>query len=177
MIIRRYNMFKKFNFLDATSFITFIDDNKDKIIGQKICKYYSDGFFGSFACGPVVFELENFSVIIRYSFYSDITIYVANKEMVINDNSLNFLYKDIPESRNLKTWVGEDEKFPYIGRKIADIAIRRFSSKFEINPSTGETRPEGGDYFSTITVYLDNNEEFYICAASPMCDGGIEVWA
>ena len=171
------NMLKKFNFLDATSFITFINNNKDKIVGQKICRYYSDGFFGSFACGPVVFEFENFSVIIDYCFYSDIDIYVANKEMVINDNSLNFLYKDIPESRNLETWVHEDEEFPYIERTIVDIDISRFSSEFETNPSTGETRPEGGDYFSTITVYLDNNEEFYICAASPICDGGIDVWA
>ncbi len=170
-------MFKKFEFVDAKSFLAFLDENMDKIIGQKICRYYSDGFFGSFACGPVVFELENISIIIRYSFYSDITLYIVDKEMVINDRSLNFLYRDIPESRKLETWVWEDEKFPFIGNTIEDIDVMRFLSEFEINPSTGETRPAGGDYFSKITVYLEGDKKFYICAASPMCDGGIEVWA
>ena len=170
-------MLKKFEFTDATSFLAFLDEKIDKVIGQKICRYYSDGFFNSFACGPVVFELENFSVIIRYSFYSDITIYVVDKEMVINDKSLNFLYKDTPESSKLETWVHEDEEFPYVGNTIEDIHVKCFSQEFEINPSTGETRPEGGDYFSTITIYLENDKEFYICAASPMCDGGIDVWS
>lgn len=169
-------MCKKFEFMDATSFLGFLDKNKDKIIGQKICRYYSDGAFGGFACGPVVFELENFSIIVRYSFYSDITIYIVDKEMVRMDRSLNFLYRDIPETCKLETWVWEEE-FPYIGSAIEDIDVMRFSQKFEINPSTGETRPEGVDYFSKITIYLDDDKEFYICAAPPMCDGGINVWA
>ena len=170
-------MFKKFTFTDATSFLAFLDANIDHVIGQKICRYYSDGFFNDFACGPVVFELERFSVIIRYSFYSDITIYIADKEMVAGDRSLNFLYRDIPESCELETWVHEDEEFPYIGNVIEDIEVQCFSHEFEINPSTGETRPDGGDYFSKITVYLDHDEVLYICAASPMCGGGIDVWS
>ena len=97
--------------------------------------------------------------------------------MVKNDRSLNFLYRDIPGSCKLETWVHEDEEFPYIGNVIEDIDVDCFSSEFEINPSTRETRPKGGDYFSTITVYLDDDKEFYICAASPICDGGIEVYS
>ena len=60
--------------------------------------------------------------------------------------------------------------------KVADITIERFSEEFEINGTTGETRPNGGDYFKTITVHIENGSRFYICGRDARDDGYLDVW-
>ena len=166
---------KKVTFLEAESLLRYIEENKDQIIGQKICNFYRDNLLNSISDGPAVFEFEQFSLIIHYYWYSDLTIYVVEPEKVRNDLSLNFLYKDIPESRNVRHWVQPIE-FPYIGCRISSVEVERFSEQFEINPSTGETRPDGGDYFSKITIHLDDGRKFYICAEDALFDGYMTIW-
>jgi len=165
----------KYSFCEAEPFLCFLEENKQHIAGQKICNFYSGAGWGGLSESPLVIELEQFSIIIHYFFYSDIHIHVVDKETVQQDRSLNFLWRDIPESRNVTEWVRPID-CPYIGSVIVGIKVERFSTAFEINPSTGETRPDGGDYFSTITVLLDDGGAFYICAADAVCDGYVEVW-
>ncbi len=124
---------------------------------------------------PVIFELDDYSLIMAYYWYSDLTIYLANTKVLKHDLSLNFLYKEIPGSRNLETWVWRED-IPYIGQKITDICVKCFSGSFEINPSTGERRPDGGDYFSIISFRLSSHDEIHVCAAPTTCDGYVEVW-
>jgi hypothetical protein len=73
----------------------------------------------------------------------------------------------------------EEHKKDIIGKpicKVADITIERFSEEFEINGTTGETRPNGGDYFKTITVHIENGSRFYICGRDARDDGYLDVW-
>ena len=168
-------MKNKYVFYNAKLLLSFLDQHRSKIVGQHIRHFYSGAPFGETSDVPVAFELDDFSIIISYYFYSDMTIYIIDTQMLKDDLSLNFLYKDVPESCKLEEWVREEE-FPHVGQKILDIRIKQFSHEFETNPATGETRPDGGDYFSVITVVLSNGEEFHICAADSICDGYIETW-
>ena len=164
-----------FEFYNAEPLLAFIKQNRDRIIGQHIRHFYSSAPFGEMSDTPLAFELDDYSIVLSYYFYSAMDLYVVDSQSLRKDLSLNFLYRDIPESRNLRYRISEVE-FPYIGQAITDIRLVRFSHEFEINPSTGETRPDGGDYFSVITIVLSSSQEFNICAATTICDGYIEIW-
>ena len=58
---------------------------------------------------------------------------------------------------------------------ITDIQIERFSYEFECDIQ-GNIRPEGGDYFSTIRLYLDSGKVLCFRGADSICDGYIEIW-
>jgi hypothetical protein len=165
----------KCTFIEASPLLEFINQYKDNIIGQRICNFYRDNYLGGVSDGPMVLEFEKFSLIIHYYWYSDLTLYAVAPEKIREDMSLNFLYRDIWESRNVCYWV-QAMPFPYIGSSITAVEVERFSEEFEINPSTGETRPAGGDYFSKITIHFENGGKFYFCAADSICDGYMEVW-
>ncbi len=61
-------------------------------------------------------------------------------------------------------------------KKIVSFALECFCDEYEINPSTGETRPEGGNYFREIIFYLDNYEKLNICAEDTIMDGYCDIW-
>ena len=168
-------MKKRFEFDTAEPLMMFINQHKGRIEGQHIRHFFSSAAFGEMADSPLAFELDDYSIVISYYFYSAMDLYVVDSQSLKNDLSLNFLYRDNLGSRNLSQWISE-EAFPYIGQAIKDIRIDRFSHEFESNPSTGETRPDGGDYFSLITVVLTSGQEFNICASDTICDGYIEIW-
>ena len=60
--------------------------------------------------------------------------------------------------------------------KIVDYELESFHDEYEINPSTGETRPEGGDYFKQISFILDNDNKLCICAEDSEVDGYCDTW-
>lgn len=161
-----------FSFLEAEPLIRFVEDHRDRIIGNTIRGFYSTAYFGDLSASPVAFSLDGFDLIVEYFLYSNLRLTVAAPETVQNDPCLSFLYKDHRHRMPLHA----DEEFPYVGCRIADIEVERFSSAFEINPCTEETRPEGGDYFRTITVHLDNGTKFYISGMSAVYDGYLSVW-
>lgn len=165
----------KYSFDEYEPFWNFIEANENHIVGQEICGFYGSSCWGGFLDSSLVIELERFSLILRYFRYSDIDIYIVDKKIGQQDINLNSLWEDFPGVSIYDEWVYPMES-PYIGSVIRKIKVNHFSHEFEINPSTRETRPEGGDYFSKITVMLEDGKEFYICAASPMCDGGMEIW-
>ena len=170
-------VFNTYEFKTWTDFSDFIKDNKDSIVGQRINGLYWNGGMGcGMSDGPIVFLLDKICICMEYYLLSDIVIYTFSQQQLNADMTLNFLYKDIPESRNVKHFVWLDETLPLRGRKIKDISLCKFSHKFEINPSTGETRPDGGDYFSTIVCNLDNGWKLCICAEAAIYDGYVDVW-
>ena len=60
--------------------------------------------------------------------------------------------------------------------RIEDFEIERFSEEYEINPSSGTVRPDGGDYFKKITFNLSNGKKLCICAEDSETDGYCDIW-
>ena len=100
---------------------------------------------------------------INYNFYS--LMYV--RYMWIQN--LNIQEKEF-DNDNFK--LGLDVK----DTRIEDFEIERFSEEYEINPSSGAVRPNGGDYFKKITFNLSNGKKLCICAEDSETDGYCDIW-
>ena len=100
---------------------------------------------------------------INYNFYS--SMYV--RYMWIQN--LNIQEKEF-DNDNFK--LGLDVK----DTRIEDFEIERFSEEYEINPSSGTVRPDGGDYFKKITFNLSNGKKLCICAEDSETDGYCDIW-
>ena len=61
-------------------------------------------------------------------------------------------------------------------KQIISFSLECFCDEYEINPSTGETRPEGGNYFREIAFNLDDGSRLKICAEDSLFDGYCDVW-
>jgi len=168
-------MVQTFSFTEAAPLISFIQKHKSELVGKCINCFYSSNVFGSISDEPLVFEFDDFVLVLHYFFYSDMTIQIIDPELFHSDETLNFLYRDIWESRHVHHYIQKID-FPYTNCKITDITVEQFSEEFEINGATGETRPDGGDYFKMITVHLENGKQFYICALDAISDGYVEIW-
>ena len=151
---------RRYDFEEAQPLIDFLSQNRDKIVGQKICRFYTDcDWHQSFE--PFVMELEQFSVIINYRQRSRISLHIANSQQL---------------QEHLQNWLWEQEDFPYLGFTIEGVDVSRSANAVETNPSTGAARPAGGDYFTTVTVRLCGGTRFFICAMPSFCDGGTDIW-
>ena len=173
---------REYCFTEATPFIEFLDKYQSKIIGTQLKNLYIDSWhsYGQrvWSDQPVVLELDNCFVVINYFIPSDISILVGTKNEVLRDKDVN------------KMIHRKDQFFDYCGRefgfgvkpeeikncRITETEVEKFSSAFECNPSTGAGRPDGGDYFSTIRLYLDSGATLCFCGADSMDDGYIQVW-
>lgn len=164
-----------FEFTEAEPLVECIEKYKDKLAGRQITHYYRDRQTGK-GVSPAVFVVGDMAITVSYMWYSWLTVTVVDKERFFADTSLNFLYKDIPGSSNV--WYDEYpfDDMGFIGGQIKDIIVRRFSDKHMTHPSLGRVRPEGGDYFSKITVQMSNGKDFYICGADAIFDGYMDVW-
>ena len=165
-----------FEFTESTPLIQCIEQNKDKLIGKKISHYYRDSSTGT-GESPAVFIIDDMAIIVFYYWFSCMNVVVVDKESFLNDTSLNFLYKDIPESRNVcYTEYRYDNAVNFVGKRIMKITVERFSDAHETCQSLGGVRPKGGDYFKTITIKMSNGKEFYICGEDALFDGYMNVW-
>ena len=69
---------------------------------------------------------------------------------------------------------GED-KDQIEGRIILDVSVERFSEAFRCG-KTGKMRPAGGDYFSTIRLFLDSGKILCSTGLDDITDGWNEMW-
>lgn len=173
---------RKYSFTEATPLIEFLEKYQNKIVGSHLKNFYIDFWPDyesySLSCNPVVLELDDFFVVIHYLIPSDMDIVIGTKEEVSQN-------KDVAGMINIKNelvdYYNEEfsrgvKKEEIENCKITKIDVKRFSHEFECNPVTGEMRPEGGDYFSTIHLYLDSGTVLCFCGADSITDGYIEVW-
>lgn len=164
-----------FEYTEAKPLMECIEQYKDKLIGQRIKHYYRDNRTGT-GEAPAVFIVGDMAIIVSYFRYSWISVTVVDKEDFDADSSLNFLYKDVPESRNLRYDEYQYDDMGFINGSIKNITVERFSDEHETHPSLGGVRPKGGDYFGTITVQMSNGKEFCICGEDALLDGYMNVW-
>ncbi len=173
---------KRFAFVEATPFIEFIKTNEKKLLGCTLKKfhtlYWPEQNWTMKSEKPVVLEIDNYCVAIHYFVPSDIEIFVEKKEIAETNNA----FSDMMNIRN-EVYDYYEEEFGRGVKKeriencvINRIEVERFSESFEIEPTTGKVRPDGGDYFSTIRIYLDSGLVLCLCGAESICDGYIYVW-
>lgn len=118
-------MVKNYSFMNAAPFKAFIEAHKDSILGKPIRKFYANNVFGSFCSEPLAFEFDDFVLVLFYFFYSDLRIYIVDPALFHSDETLNFLHRNVPGSRNVRHYIWEED-FPYTDFKIVDISIERF---------------------------------------------------
>ena len=128
-------MFNHYEFTEATPFVEFLNENKDKLIGQTIRRIYANG---SMVDEPIVIEFERFCIVIEYWQTSNITLFVIDTASFKKDPSLNFIYKMMNEASTLSYTIYpyEVERFNYAHTTITDIYIERCNCEIEINPAT-----------------------------------------
>lgn len=173
---------KIFDFTEAEPLIAFFEANKDNIIGHNLnrldMQFWPEIGWPVNSDEPVVLELDNCFVEINYLVPSDIEIIVGTKEEISQNKDV----ADIINIRNLVVDYYAEEFERGVKKeliencKITGIEIERFSEAFECNGATGEERPEGGDYFSTIRLQLDSGISLCFCGADSLFDGYIDVW-
>lgn len=171
-----------YSFMEAAPLLKFIDENKKCIIGcalkQFHTEYWPEHGRRSLSDIPVVLELENYCIAINYLIYSDIEIVIGTKDKLERNEAI----ADVINIRNvIHDYYSEEfecgiKKELIENCKIVDIQIERFSEAFECNGATGEMRPDGGDYFSTIRLYLDSGVVLCLCGVDSITDGYVEVW-
>lgn len=171
-----------YNFIEAKPLLDFIEKNKDKIIGHTLKKlhteYWPDCGRVSLSDNDVVLELDDYCIVINYLIISDIQITVGSKEDVSqNQETAKIInYRNVIQDYYAAEFERGVKKELIEERRIEKIEIERFSESFECNASTGKTRPDGGDYFSDIRLYLDSGLMLCLCAADSTMDGYIELW-
>ena len=172
---------KEFTFTDATPLIEFVEKNSHRVVGQTLVSLYTDcwpvkgGYMTSE--NPIVIELEDYCIVVNYFLISSLTIEIASKEELKAHNYLKSLLqiKDRVNDYYNKEFDRGEDKESIEGCKITKISVERFSEQFEYNLE-GDIRPEGGDYFSTIRIYLDGGTIFCICGAPAVLDGWVYIW-
>lgn len=171
---------KQYRFKEAKPLISFIEKHKTEIIGHTLKGLYIEYWPGkgrySMSDLPVVIEMDSYYIVINYVVLSDLKITICREAEEIERcagvilNIKNEVVDYYCEEFNL----GEEKEL-IENRMVKDIKIERFSDEFECNIK-GEIRPEGGDYFSSIRIFLDSGKTLCFCGADSICDGYIEAW-
>lgn len=166
---------KSFHFLEATPLLEFIEKNQNRIIGKKITAVRSSCGMNGMTDEAIVLSFGNISIVFYYLFYSDLYIDIVNTIDIEQDPSLNFIYREIPDRRNVSFYCPPVEDCGLIGKTLENIDVIRFHHKFETNASTGETRPKGGDYFKDLLFWFEGDNLLNICAEDAISDGYISI--
>jgi len=167
-------MIMDFDFKLATPLLEFIEKYKDKLIGQTVTSYYRDIYTGA-SEQPAVFVLNDYALVIHYFWLSWMEVNVVDKDSFFADTTLNFLYRHTPGSRKLWFDILPLNDADFVGEKITDITVNRFSFEHETHPALGGIRKQGGDYFGEITVHLTNEKSFSFCGEDAIFDGYMDV--
>ena len=184
---KRRDHMKEYNFIEATPLLYFIEKNQDKIIGTHLKNLYINIWPRHGRCDiledPIVLDFDCFLIAIDYLVPSNMDITIGSREEMMGINRI----ADVLSIKDRRIdYYSENDYYPGFFNpikkeeiencKVVKIDVERFSSAFECDPCTEEIRPEGGDYFSTIRIYLDSGLALCFCGADSILDGYIEVW-
>ncbi len=148
-------------FTEAEPFIEFIERNKQSILGHTLVQYCSDWWPVNrkwITDEIIILEMDDYCLAFSYLIPSDIEITIGTKKELESDkNYVEMLHI----KQHLRSFFEDD---PYYnetkhlieGCKVVGVEVERFSKEFECNCYTGETRPDGGDYFNVIRLFLDS---------------------
>ena len=162
-------MRKEFEFKTAQELIDCLEKNKEYWQGQKVTAFYRDLLLSGFTDGVIVFVLGEYSIVLGYHFFSDLYGEIVDTQIFFSDMENKHWEK--------YSWseLASSSEYFFINQTIQKIEIGRFSREFEINASTGETRPQGGDYFGEILITFDSGRVLRIVAEDAIFDGYMDI--
>ena len=170
---------KVFNFMEAQPLLRFIDSHSEEIVGHTIkslyINYWPERDYRIMSDEPVVLEMDNGCILLEYLIFSDMTIKIGSKEEIRQEDRVDDIIRFRNENPNYFECEDLVNKDDIEGRTISKITVDRFSHAFECNIQ-GDERPEGGDYFSTIKLHLDNGMILCFCGADAEADGYVFSW-
>ena len=171
-----------YSFTEATPLLQFIEENKTSIIGSTLkylhTEYWPEHGERNLSENPVVLEFTDYCIVVNYLIYSDMELVIGKKEEIVNNQDVAYI---VNIRNKIHDYYSEEfdrgiNKELIENCKIVDIQVDRFSEAFECNGATGEMRPDGGDYFSTVRVCLDSGIVLCLCGVDSITDGYVEVW-
>lgn len=177
--MKEINSVKTFHFEEAKPLLKFIELHYKEIIGHRIktlyISYWPETDRHIMSDEPVVLEMDNGCIMLEYLAYSDLTITIGSKDELKQQDDVDVVMNYREEIPNYFEFDDSVKKDDIEGREVVDITVDRFSHAFEYN-IRGDERPEGGDYFSTIRLHLDNGLKLCFCGADAEADGYIFSW-
>ena len=158
------------NYDEINEYLNFIiNDDKDKqikyIFSNEVLSWRDTNHGKRYEISPEFFIVfDNDAVLkINYNFYSLMYIeYMWIQNLNINDKKYN-----------------NDEfklDLDVVNARIESFKVEKFEKEYEINPSSGTMRPEGGNYFKQIVLNLSNESNLCLCAQDAESDGYCDVW-
>ena len=175
----------RYAFYTATELVSFLEKYKQYYEGCTL-KYVSANLISfknplrhHITDEPVIFQIDDICVAVDCYFPSDMRICAGNLDefaevvpeyriidMLKNENNTELCgFMDFPEIENIKN------------RKIVSIDVEHSTEGFCINESNDTFRPDGGDYFNTVTITLDSGVRICIRGADASYDGYTTIWA
>ncbi len=162
-----FDEYKEFNEF-IKSFISIVRDKKIKsfipfsgLTWSELCSF-TDKLYMTDDFNYLIFD-DGTTLIFEYNFFSMISIKVTHISELADKE------KETPKV------VGSFD-FDCYGSSIVDYELNSFHDEYIINPSTGETRPSGGDYFKELILHLSNGKKICICAENAESDGYCDIW-
>ena len=172
-----------YKFDEATPLQNFIDTYRDRIVGHVLKACYVE--FGLYvynddASSSVFLILDDLCIGIEYLYRGHVSIFTADE----TDFEFTGDDPDEPAEKRIifhsrlpgidDSYVSWRTDMPAMNQIVTGIQIERHSERYEDYPNSW--RPEGGDYFSSISLTLEDGTKLYICGQDADSDGYTMVW-
>ncbi len=113
-------MIKSYDLPNADCLRSFIKKYKGSIVGKELTAYRCSTDEG-ITPDPLVLSFGELSFIVDYYYLNELSIRVLDTALVEEDPTLNILYSDIPESRNVHHCCPLRTDHPFVGLKAEDL--------------------------------------------------------
>lgn len=175
---------KEFSFFTADKLIKFLENHRDRFSGCVLEDLFKSGGCGV-SCSavsydtPIMLCINGLYVIVEYYATSNLTLTVAEKNEIANHPQYGWLLKENYDCETRlddgfdEAKVGSDM---IRGEKIVSVDVKRFSDGFLSDAKNDVIRPDGGDYFDTISIVLSNKVTICISPQSALSDGYFDMW-
>lgn len=175
-------LYKKIEFYEASTLVSFIKENSEKIISNRLLGIYSvssENWYGSqqtyVTDEPIIFEFESFVVQVEYYYHSVLNLKIVDRDSFLQGELTRYLCGYVEMRMNPQPFKKIESSYLIENEFIQGIDIGRFSQEYCIDSSSDSVRPMGGDYFGFISLNFFNvGYKVIVNAQSAEADGFME---
>ncbi len=147
------NCYEKIEFYEASTLISFIKDNTDRIISNRLLGIYTvsnEMWYGSHiytTSRPLIFEFENFAVQVEYYVHSKLKLTIVDRDSFLEGELTRCILGYQEMLKNPQPFRKAEISNLVETERIQGIEIGRFNEEHTVDASSVAVRPSGGDYF------------------------------